>query len=142
MVKAIKRRNPIKRMLCDHLLYEDEDGEQSALRVGQWIDFKRKQSSRDYRRMMHFAVIAEGTENEGGIAALENEMASLSEFLARKIKAWNWVDLDAEKLDKDGNLPPLKNPPDTDTIDDLDFEDAMNLFDLYMEGTSNTPKAS
>ncbi len=141
MVKAIKRRNPIKRMLCDHLLYEDEDGEMSALRVGQWVDFKRKQSSRDYRRMMRFAAIAEMAEDEGGIAALGDELASMSEFIARKIKAWNWTDLDAE-LNTAGELPLLENPPTTETLDELDFEDTLHLFDMYMEGTSNAPKAS
>ena len=135
-----KRRNPTKKMLCDHLLYEDEDGEMSALRAGQWVVFKRKQSSRDYRRMMHFATVAESAEAEGGMAALESELAALSEFLSRKIISWNWTDLDGE-LTEDG-LPPLTNPPAVDTLDDLDFEDLLHLFDLYMEGTSNAPKAN
>jgi hypothetical protein len=129
-----KRRNPIKTMTCDHLLYEDENGQAVAMRAGQWVTFKRKQSSRDYRRMLHFAAVAEDADAAGGLSALEQEFASLSEFLSRKIVAWNWTDLDRE----DGEL--LKDPPDTDTLDDLDFDDLLNLLDLYMEGTTNAKK--
>ena len=127
--RTIKRRKRTIRIQCDHLLYTDEEGEESPLREGQWVEFKRKITSGDMAQMLGFALIGEGDD----LDALRREFPAMIRLLARKIVGWNWRDLDGE-FGEDGELPALP-PPSLETLSELDFDDILNLVEMLSDLT-------
>lgn len=125
--RKIKRRKRTVRKPCDDLLYEDEDGEQSPLRAGQWVEFRRKQSTNDLAAMIRFAQLADAPAD-----GVIEQLPALIEILARNVVAWNWVDLDGE-YGEDGELPLLPEPI-AEVLADLDFEtDLLPLVEMWSE---------
>jgi len=105
---------------CSKLLYPTEDGESAALREGQWVEFKRKVTPGNMRMMLGFAQSA-GAQDYGLLA---DGLDALSALLARKIVAWNWTDLETGAA-----LP----TPSIEVLNELDFDDLLNLVNLYVE---------
>lgn len=115
------RRRRVVRVDCGELLYMTEDGEREALRVGEWIEFRRKQTPADLQTVLRFSELG-----EGGNAALITELGDLCKFLAGKISAWNWTDLDADE--------PTAYPekPTADILMEMDIDDILHITNLYM----------
>lgn len=115
------RRRRVVRVDCGDLLYLTEDGEQAPLRVGEWVEFHRKQTPRDLQTVLAFADLA-----DGGNAALVGELGGLCDFLARKISAWNWTDLDSDEV------TPYPEKPTAALLMEMDFDDVLHLVNLYL----------
>ena len=119
----IKRRQRTVRVSCDHLTYIDEEGN-TAYRSGQWVEFQKKLTASDMAEMLEFASLAEGDD----LTALRDGLPKMLSLLARKLVAWNWVDLEGE-YDEKGDLPPLP-APSLEVLSDLDFDDVLGLVGL------------
>jgi hypothetical protein len=135
MVRKIKRIKRAIRVSCDHLEYEDEDGEMFHPRAGQWIDVRKKTSGQDYATMLRFVELADddGGDDVAAMTAMVDALPEMYTLLAHKIVAWNWTDLWS---DDDEPLP----PPTVEVMETLDFEtDLTHLIGLVME-TEETPK--
>ena len=135
-----KRRKRVVRIECDHLEYQDEDGEIANLREGQWVEFKRKINSADMDDMLGFGELL-GSEDVSEIRAALPRMLL---YVARKIVAWNWLDLDGD-FDDDGDLPPLPELSDAkhnlDVLRDLDFDDVIALSEMVSSLSEAEKKA-
>lgn len=134
--RKIKRRKKTVRVPCDHLVYEDEDGEESNLREGQWVEFKKKLTANDMAQMLQFAGLAENDN----LVEMAEELPSIYDLLARKLVAWNWTDLD-EDFDEEGDQPLLPEPS-LEVIGELDFDDILNLVEMLMDLVETPKKAS
>ena len=128
--KARPRRRRVIRVNCDHLQYVTEDGEQAALRAGQWVEFRARITALDNLTLMEFG----GMSTDGDTAALAGQFTELVAFLAQKIAAWSWLDID-------GDYAPMPDPS-VEVLGDLDMEDLMALFEMYAGLTQPSPKAS
>lgn len=124
-----KRRKRFLTLSCDTMMYETEGGEQAALRVGQWINVKKKLSQHDYNILMRYSEAAEADDSH----ALRVSQEEITDLLARKIVAWNLTDLDADLL-LDGEEALLPEPSFEVLDRDLDFvDDLLEIFILYTE---------
>ncbi len=135
-----KRRKRTIRIDCDHLKYQCEDGETANLRAGQWVEFKRKINSSDMDDMLGFGELL-GSDDVGEIRAALPRMLS---YVARKIVAWNWLDLDGDFCE-DGSLPPLPELSDAksnlEVLRELDFDDVIALSEMVSSLSEAEKKA-
>lgn len=127
---ARPRRRSTVRVDCGGIMYTTEDGEQAALREGQWVEFKAKVSARSIREILRFGALEESED----IAEIQAGFADLVDFLAGRIVAWSWLDID-------GDYEPLP-PPSAEVLADLDLSDLMDLLELYADLTQTDPKVS
>jgi len=104
----------------DFLTHEDDEGNECHMRAGEWIEFKRKQTPNDMRRLLEFAEMENAANNE-----LQMQMDEAVSFLARKIVSWNFTDLFT-----DGE--PLPDPTE-ETLNELDLDDIFDILEMYGE---------
>ncbi len=134
MVRKIRRIKRTLRILCDDLVYTDEDGEEFNPRVGQWVEVRKKTSGQDYATMLKLGAL--GGDDEMSAAQMEEMVAMLPEMyalLAHKITSWNWTDLWSD------DNKPLPSPT-AEIVGDLDFEtDLIHLIEIVV-GAEETPK--
>jgi hypothetical protein len=128
------QRLQVVRVPCDHLVYTDTEGNRANLRAGQWVEFQRKQTGRDMRELLRLGALGE-TDN---LEQMGDDLAMLFDMLARKIVAWNWLDIDAEP-DEDGNQPEMPQPS-LEVLEALDFDDVMALAEMLSNQTQPEKK--
>ncbi len=133
VAKRKRRKAAVIRVQCDGMLYETEEGEEVALRAGQWVEFRAKMTARDIVDIASFSQMGEFDDGDD-IAEVAPIYERMVKFLAHKIVRWNWLDID-------GDYDPLP-PPTFETLLDLDNDDLIELLGLYNGMTEPDPKAS
>ena len=114
-----KRRLGVFKIRFDDMLYLDDEGNQSPLRVDQWVAFKSRIKMRDRRAIQNL------DEND------PEADAQLAIALAKCILAWNITDFDAEP-DAEGNYPPMPQPS-AEAVLDLSDSEVIYMLEKFFE---------